>query len=319
LEVERRRVTATAHAQEGLKNVKRVLWVAGWLAAMTAVYLLWARPYQLRWGATDMEVRGAMPGDEIDADPGFLATRAIDVDAAPEEIWPWLMQMGYTRAGFYGFDLFEKIGTTRGPMGVDRILPQFQDFKVGDELPVSPFMSMVFHEIQPFAYMVWATPDLRASYTWALEPVEDSLTRVMVRTRWDHRWTQPGWLALDLLTEFTDHVAMRKALEGLKSRAEGDIPPRSDLNVEFFMYVGTAAISIWVAIALLRLPPTRGRWLLGLAGGLACMVTWYGPDALWIGSAVALLVVWAVRIQQRDHRISRILAERGAGLQAQGK
>jgi hypothetical protein len=291
----------------------------GWLAAITAVYLLLARPYQLRWGATDAEARRAMPGDEIDAHPGFLATRAINIDAPREEIWPWLMQMGYTRAGFYGFDLFEKIGTTRGPLGVDRILPQFQDFKAGDEVPVSPFMTMVIREIQPFESMVWSTPDSRASYTWALESVEDSLTRLVVRTRWDHRWTHPGWLALDLLTEFTDHVAMRKVLQGIKSRAEGDIPPRSDVNVEFFMHIGTAAISIWAAIEVLRLPLTRGRWLLGLAGGLACMITWYAPEALWMGSALSLLVVWAVRVQQRDHKISRILAERNAPPQAQVK
>jgi hypothetical protein len=299
--------------------VKRALWVVAWLAAMMAAYLVWARPYQLRWGATDAEVRAAMPGDEIDAAPGFLATRAIDIDAAPEEIWPWLMQMGYTRAGFYGFDLFEKIGTTRGPLGVDRILPQFQDFKVGDEVPVSPFMTMFFREIQPFEYMVWSTPDSRASYTWALQPVDDSPTRLVVRTRWDHRWTRPGWMALDLLTEFTDHVAMRRVLQGIRSRAEGDISPRSDANIELFLHIGTAAISIWAAIALLRLPLTRGRWLLGLAGGLACMITWYAPEALWIGSALSLLVVWAVRVQQRDHKIARILAERDSAVQSRGK
>jgi hypothetical protein len=49
------------------------------------------------------------------------------------------------------------------------------------------------------------------------------------------------------------------------------------------------------------------------------MVTWYAPEALWIGSALSLLVVWAVRVQQRDHKISRMLAERGAALQAQRK
>jgi len=289
---------------------KRALWIAGWLAAMMAAYLLWARPYQLRWGATDAEARGEMPGDELDAHPGFLATRAINIDAAREGIWPWLMQMGYTRAGFYGFDLFEKIGTTRGPLGVDRILPQFQDFKVGDEIPVSPFMTMVLREIQPFEYMVWSAPDSRASYTWVLQPVDDSLTRLIVRTRWNHRWNQPAGLALDLLTEFTDHMAMRKVLQGIKDRAEGDIPPRSDVNVEFFMHIGTAVASIWTAIAMLRLPLSRSRWLLGLAGVLACMVTWYAPRALWIGSALSLLVVWAVRVQQRDHKIARVLAER---------
>lgn len=299
--------------------VKRALWVAGWLAAMTAVYLLWARPNQLRWGATDAEARGAMPGDELDAHPGFLATRAISIASRPEDIWPWLVQMGYTRAGFYGFDLFEKIGTTRGPLGVDRILPQFQDFKVGDEIPVSPFLTMVFREIRPFEYMVWSAPESHASTTWVLQPVDDSLTRLVVRTRWNHRWSQPGWLALDMLTEFTDHVAMRKVLQGIKSRAEGNIPPRSDVNVEFFLYIGTAVVSIWSAIALLRLPPRRIRWLLGLTGGLACMVTWYAHGALWIGSALSLLVVWAVRVQQRDDRVARLLAERNAAEKSRDK
>src|SRR4030042_2845933 len=107
--------------------LKLALAVLGLIAAVLALYLLWARPYQLRWGATDEEVRRPMPGDELDTSPTFLATRAITIEAAPERIWPWLMQMGYTRAGFYGFDLFENVGSPRGLQSADRILPPDQD------------------------------------------------------------------------------------------------------------------------------------------------------------------------------------------------
>jgi hypothetical protein len=51
-----------------------------------------------------------MPEDNIVAHPVFDATRAITIRAMPETIWPWLVQMGFKRAGFYGYDLIENIG-----------------------------------------------------------------------------------------------------------------------------------------------------------------------------------------------------------------
>jgi hypothetical protein len=71
-----------------------------------ATYVLWARPYQLRWGASNEEVDRPMPGDDLSLDPTFRATRAITISGTPHEIWPWLVQMGYGRAGFYGYDKF---------------------------------------------------------------------------------------------------------------------------------------------------------------------------------------------------------------------
>src|SRR5690349_6473826 len=59
------------------------------------------RRVHLRWGATDAEVTAPMPGDELVPEPSFSATRAITIDAPPEAVWPWLVQLGYGRAGFY--------------------------------------------------------------------------------------------------------------------------------------------------------------------------------------------------------------------------
>jgi len=103
-----------------------------------AAYIYVARPYQLHWGATALEITRPMPGDERRGEPAFLATRAITIDDTPENIWPWLVQMGYGRAGFYGYDVIENLGSESGIYSADRILPEFQNFKVGDEIPLSP-------------------------------------------------------------------------------------------------------------------------------------------------------------------------------------
>jgi hypothetical protein len=85
-----------------------------------------------------------MPGDELDPRPTFLAIRAITIEGTPEEIWPWLLQMGYGRAGFYGYDILENLGSRRGIRSADRVLPESQQLKVGDEVPISAVARMVF-------------------------------------------------------------------------------------------------------------------------------------------------------------------------------
>ncbi len=73
-------------------------------------YLLIYRPLQLRWGATQSELRRAMPGDDIQLKPIFNATRAVTIHARPEQIWPWLMQLGYRRGGWNGYDWLDNDG-----------------------------------------------------------------------------------------------------------------------------------------------------------------------------------------------------------------
>jgi hypothetical protein len=279
---------------------KRVLGVLGLFAVVMTVYLLWARPYQLRWGATDEEVRRPIPGDELDPSPSFLATRAITIDGTPEAIWPWLMQMGFTRAGFYGYDIIENAGSPRRLQSATRILPEFQNFKVGDVVPISPVASMVFDAIEPFDYIIWTSDDAYGGFSWALYPVDETQTRLVSRIRWSHRWAQPGQLALDVFTEFTDHLAVRKVLQGVKGRVEGNFQPASDANIELLIYIGSALVFVWGALSVLRLPLTWGSWLVGLAAGLAWLVTWYAPVSIWTGLLLGFLVFWATRVEFRD-------------------
>src|SRR5258708_36474224 len=101
---------------------------------LLGVYLRFIRPWQLRWGATNEEVGRAMPGDEVVKHPSFNATRAVTIQARPEEIWPWLVQIGITRAGWYSYDWLDNLGKPRG----QHILTQLQHVATGDLLPITP-------------------------------------------------------------------------------------------------------------------------------------------------------------------------------------
>ena len=114
-----------------------VLGVAAALAAGLGIYPVFFRRQCLTWGARPDEVSRQLPGDELLPGAGIVATRAITIDALPAAIWPWLVQMGSGRGGVYTYDWIENL------FGLDmhstrRILPQYQDVKVGDEFPLGP-------------------------------------------------------------------------------------------------------------------------------------------------------------------------------------
>jgi hypothetical protein len=277
---------------EGLQNnyVFRILAVFILVGLVMAAYLLWARPYQLRWGASEEEVNRPIPGDELHPNPKFLATRAITIEGTREEIWPWLLQMGYGRAGFYGYDILENLGSKRGIHSAERILPEFQHFKVGDEVPISPVAGMVFYAIEPNQYLIWRGEEEKSPgvFTWALYPADKNHTRLVSRIRWSYHWTPLGVLALELFTEFADHIAVRKVLQGVKGRVEGHIEPMAQQNTEVAIYVLAFLIFLVAVILILLRPLTWRSWLAGLAVGLVWLITWYAPVPIWIGGFLVL-------------------------------
>ena len=92
------------------------------------------RRWHQRWGATDAEVEAPMPGDDLIDDVAYLATRAITIDAPPEAVWPWLVQVGCLRGGFYADDLLDNLGHP----SAKTLLPEFQHLEIGQWVPMSP-------------------------------------------------------------------------------------------------------------------------------------------------------------------------------------
>lgn len=105
--------------------------VVGVAAAAIAAYEQRVKPWQVRWGATDEELAVLLPGDGHLADPADQTTRAITIDAPREAVWPWLVQMGADRGGFYTYDVLENLFGL-GIHSADRIVEEWQGLAVGD-------------------------------------------------------------------------------------------------------------------------------------------------------------------------------------------
>jgi hypothetical protein len=266
----------------------RLIAVVALLGLLFATYLLAIRPSHLRWGATAEEVAHSMPGDDLVPNPSFCATRAITIKGRPEEIWPWLVQIGYGRAGFYGYDLIENFGSKTGIRSAVTILPQLQHPIPGDELPISAVASLVFDSIQLDRYLVWrgAPTPSDGSFVWALYPVDENHTRLISRIRLRYHWTDRR-LALDLFTEFFDHVAVPKVLLGVKGRVEGKKPqPLLEEGAEIVVWI--LALSEFAAAIMLmfRWRQWWRAWLLALAAGIVLLFTLYAHAPVWIGAAL---------------------------------
>lgn len=122
-------------SKEHANRVVRVVAAAAAASAASALYDRWIRWRLLTWGASSHEITRAWPGDELI--PGANApdfTMATTLPAPPEQVWPWLVQMGVGRAGWYSWDRLDNDGKP----SADRIVPEWQGLEVGQRLNVSP-------------------------------------------------------------------------------------------------------------------------------------------------------------------------------------
>jgi hypothetical protein len=198
------------------KDLVRLL-IASLILVGFAVLVVWFfyRPWALTWGSTDEEIARSMPGDEALEDPTFNATRAVTIEATPDEIWPWIVQIGYRRAGFYSYDFLDNDGIP----SAERILPKYQAPEVGDLIPLSKRAFVRVAELDPPISMVlvfevtgtWSG----ATWVWGLYPEDPSHTRLVTRLRANARGVRPR-LFLDL----GEIIMMRKCMLGIKRRAE---------------------------------------------------------------------------------------------------
>jgi hypothetical protein len=202
----------------------RGAWGAGAALAAVAAVLIGAS-WHRRWGATPAEAAGPLPGDDLISQPVFQSTRAITIEAAPQAVWPWLVQMGMGRGGWYSYDWWLGKLSITPAVSAAAIIEDLQDLKVGDAVDLIDKMVFRVQDLRPNRALVLHADEHQIplqpwvkSWAFVLEPLEGGATRLIVRERsaWDHKW-------IGFLTAFTNwlwFVANRRQLKNLKALAE---------------------------------------------------------------------------------------------------
>src|SRR5215211_4418235 len=150
-------------------------------------YFKRVRPWYLRWGATEEEIKRPMPLDERVPAPRMNSTMAITIDAPPDEIWPWLAQIGDPpRAGYYSFTWIERM-VGMHITNADELLPEFQKLHVGQALDRGG--TMVVKSVDPGSHLVLGPPEsvdaVKCTWAFALYPIDNHSTRLVTRVRAD--------------------------------------------------------------------------------------------------------------------------------------
>jgi hypothetical protein len=172
-------------------------WIIGIPVLALAAYFWIAWPWLSRWGATDADIRQTMPGDELVPSPAFVTTKAVSVQAPPEAIWPWLVQLGVDRGGMYSYLWVENWLLRLGVQNSDEIRPEWQDLRVGDfirftppDYALNPGPGLYVIAVEPNRALIGcfgmenSSPDCTKSGTWqfVLAPQSDGATRLILRS-----------------------------------------------------------------------------------------------------------------------------------------
>src|SRR5262245_59703576 len=196
------------------------------IAAASWLAFVGTRQWWKTWGVVSDEATKALPGDDLIPDAQASDTRGITIEAAPDRVWPWLVQMGYGRGGWYSIDQLDM-----RTKSADRIVEEWQALAVGDVLPtypgggfevkaLDPNRSLVLYgdpstmqapseeeqEEMPAGltasstFLAQTPTEFKASWAFALEPIGPGRTRLIERMRyWGGEGTPASRAALSML------------------------------------------------------------------------------------------------------------------------
>jgi hypothetical protein len=209
----------------------RLALILGTLAAAHALLYYLGRT----WGSTPAERGELLPGDDLVPNASWIMDHGVSIEAGAERAWPWLVQVGWGRAGWYTYRWVDKLLFPRNAPSAREVLPQFQTLQLGDRVPDGPPESgcyFVVEAIQPQRHIVLHStthlpPQLLGkpgvaldwSWTFTLRPEGPNQTRFHIRVRGTVR---PWWLQLLAHTFIVpaDFLMGRSMCKGIKQRVE---------------------------------------------------------------------------------------------------
>jgi hypothetical protein len=251
--------------------VGRVLLSLVILSAVFAITYVLARPWISTWGATRAEATRTLPGDELVLDPTSTNTLAVTIDAPPERVWRWLVQMGVGRGGFYNFLFVENTLMRIGVHNADGIHPEWQDVEVGDHFWFTPKdypgprQGPEVVDIQKNRALILcegkSAKDCPGTWQFALSEHNRGSTRLLFRDK--------GSSFADLVLELGFVVMNRGMLLGIEQKAEGAPSERSHIERVSLACVVAAALGLVAMLFSRRWWP----WTLIVASVGTCLAT----------------------------------------------
>ena len=205
-------------------RIGRVLEATGGVFLITAcvIFRPLMRRWYSRWGATDEELVRKLPGDEYISCLRAGYTQAVGIKAAADSVWPWVVQIGQGRAGYYSYELLENM-VGCNIHNVERVMPEHQDIKVGDGLimhPKAPVVPVAI--VKPVEALVYGgKQDENTSNVWTFHLCqEQGTTRLISRWSADFKPVFLNNVIYKFLVEPIGAVMQRKMLLEIKRLAE---------------------------------------------------------------------------------------------------
>jgi hypothetical protein len=197
------------------------------LAWIAAAAVLW--PWHRAWGTAPGEWSITLPGDAVPRTPQFEVLHAVTIDAPPSAVWPWLVQIGHDRAGFYSYDWLERLFLA-DVHNVKELRPEWQSRQAGDRVHATQegYFGGLFGN-RPGWTVTLVEPDralvLEHWGAFALLPTSDGQTRFLIRSTMSNERI-PAWAAAVNMVGFQlpHFIMQRKMMLTIKELAERERP-----------------------------------------------------------------------------------------------
>jgi hypothetical protein len=276
-------------------KTKRFFAGIGMMLIIVILGYLMVSPWYLSWGATNEEVARSMPGDLEHI--GW--TRAITINAPPEQIWPWLVQWGQGRGGWYSYDWLENLFQF-DIHTADRILPEYQNLAIGDTICMSrTFCPSHVTVLEPNKWLSWQAEDSGRpvwTFTFGLFPSDATHTRLIVRESFGSKFMPPATV---FVLGIPDGVMEMKSLHTVKDRAEGIAVSALTTPLEIILWFVPLVVGLIAAMLFANHSDSRKLLMLIIVSAVLLLPLTFLFPPFWLrmvldlGLIVALVwIIW---------------------------
>lgn len=246
------------------------------------------------WGTAPEERALVLPGDELLPEPLVNWNHAVTINAPVEQVWPWIIQIGDTRGGFYSYMFIERLvgGDFSLYNNADRIHPEWQDPAPGQGIIADV---MAIREYKPNDYLLAHATEkmggLGWTWLWKLTPTADGQTRMNIHMRIQLPPEMPSYRAFTFAMNVLTFLMERDMMQGIQLRAEGGYEPAWTETLELALWLAALVIGVVGGWRYLTHPAWQRHLAVALAAVVSLFAMVYLQPPLWVWAAIVLVLL----------------------------